>query len=411
MKQNAYVIGVGMTPFGNHMGKGLNQLAAKAINEALADAGLEKQQLQAAYMGTAAAPIITGQVCIPGQAVLRSMDIGGIPVVNVENACATSATAFQQACTMVTAGLYDAVLAIGCDKLYHEDKMRTFAVFEGGLDVENLASFHTYVSANMKKYGVDTDLNDAGTKRSVFMDLYATMARDHMAKFGSTPRHFAKVSAKNSIHGSLNPLAQFRNVLSEDEVLAARMVADPLTLPMCAPIGDGAAAAVIVSERKARELGSRNRIRVLASLITSGWDYDTDDEPTVTEVAAKQAYEEAGVGPGDLSCVELHDASAPAELINYEYLGLCPKGEAIRLIEDGETSLGGRIPVNTSGGLNRKGHPIGATGIAQIVELTKQLRGRAGKRQVENARIALAENGGGFIGSDVAAMAMTILSN
>ncbi len=410
MRQNAYIIGVGMTSFGNHMDVGFNQLAVAAISEALADAGLDKKQLQAVYMGTAAAPVITGQVCIPGQVVLRTMGVGGIPVINVENACATSSTAFQQACTMVTAGLYDVVLAVGCDKLYHEDKSRTFSIFDGAIDVENKASFQAYVTANMKKYGIEVDLSESGVTRSVFMDFYATLARGHMADCGSTPRHFAKVTAKNSFHASLNPLAQFKEVITEDEVLAARVVAAPLTLPMCAPISDGASAIVIVSERKARELGSRNPVRVLASLITSGWDYEDDNEPEVTQVAAKQAYEAAGVGPEDLNCIELHDASAPSELINYELLGLCPKGEAIRLIEDGDTRLGGRIPVNTSGGLNRKGHPVGATGVAQIIELTEQLRGRTGKRQVENARIALAENAGGVLGGDAAAMAMTILS-
>jgi len=408
MKQNAYIIGVGMTPFGNHLDKGFNQLAVAAITEALKDSGLDKKQLQAAYMGASAAPIITGQVCITGQVALRSMGIGGIPVVNVENACATSATAFQQASTMVTAGLYDVVLAVGCDKLYHEDKSRTLSVFEGGVDVENLPAFHAFVNENMAKHAIDVELD--ASKRSVFMDLYACMARDHMKNYGSTARHFAQISAKNSVHGSLNPLAQYRNILTADEVLADRMIADPLTLTMCAPIGDGAAAAIIVSERKLRELGAVNPVRILSSVLMGGWDY-VGDEPKVTETAAKQAYEEAGIGPENLSCVELHDASSPAELIHYENLGLCPRGEAVRLVEDKETSLGGKIPVNTSGGLNRKGHPIGPTGISQIVELTEQIRGRAGKRQVEGACTGLAENGGGHIGTDVATVVVSILSN
>ena len=194
-----------------------------------------------------------------------------------------------------------------------------------------------------------------------------------------------------------------------EEVLNAPQIADPLTLPMCSPIGDGAAAVVLVSPKKARELGQARCVQVSSALIASGWDYQEGDE-TVAEFASRQAYETAGVGPQDLDCIELHDAAVPAELMYYEYLGLCGKGEGPGLLMAGETALGGRIPVNTSGGLVRKGHPIGATGVAQIVELTEQLRGEAGGRQVEGARIGLAENGGGYIGSDAAAMTMTILS-
>ena len=198
--------------------------------------------------------------------------------------------------------------------------------------------------------------------------------------------------------------------MTVEEILAAPMVADPLTLPMCSPIGDGAAAAVVVSPRKARELGLSNLVKVEASLVASGFDYDSEDLDPLATWASKQIYEQAGIDPADLSCVELHDASSPAELQYYEYLGLCDKGEGVRLLCDGETEIGGRIPVNTSGGLNRKGHPIGATGLSQIHELTLQLRGQAGARQVERARLAFAENGGGFIGADGAAMAMTLLS-
>lgn len=166
---------------------------------------------------------------------------------------------------------------------------------------------------------------------------------------------------------------------------------------------------VLVSPKKARELGLSRAVKVSSALIASGWDYQEGDQ-SVAQYAAGQAYEAAGVGPQDLSCIELHDAAAPAELMYYEYLGLCGKGEGIDLLAAGETALGGRIPVNTSGGLVRKGHPIGATGVAQLVELVEQLRGEAGERQVEGARIGLAENGGGYIGTDAAAMTMTILT-
>jgi len=198
-------------------------------------------------------------------------------------------------------------------------------------------------------------------------------------------------------------------VMTIDEVLEAPMIAEPLTRPMCSPIGDGAAAVVVVSERKARALGLKTPVRVAASVLHSGWDHGAD-EPGTVDVCSKEAYEQAGVGPQDISVIECHDASAPAELMAYESLGLCAKGEGGKLIDSGATKLGGRIPVNTSGGLLRKGHPVGATGIAQIVELTEQLQGRSGARQVEGAKVGLAHNGGGAIGSDAAAMCVTILT-
>jgi len=409
VQQNAFVAGVGMTTFGKHLDRGLKSLAGEAINEALADAGLEAADIQAAYMGNAAAAVITGQVCVPGQMILRAMGIGGIPVVNVENACATAATAFQQAATMITAGQYDVVLACGSEKLYHEDKLRTFSVFTGAVDVEAMDEVVAGIGDRLRATGVEFDTEGSGTSRSLFMDIYAAWALNHMQRYGTTREQFAAVSAKNSYHGSLNPKAQFHNRISVEDVLNAREVSWPLTLPMCSPIGDGAAAAILVSERKARELGMKRMVRVVASQLRSGWDY-TDGEETVAEGCARQLYESAGIGPSELSCVELHDASAPSELMYYEYLGLCPKGEGGAFVEAGHSTLGGRVPVNTSGGLMRKGHPIGATGISQIYELTQQLRGEAGDRQVAGARVALAENGGGFIGNDAAALALTLLS-
>lgn len=409
MKQNAYVIGVGMTRFGKHFDRTLKSLGAEAVKDALDDAGLTGDDIQAAWMGNAAAPIITGQACIAGQVVLRELGIGKIPVVNVENACATASTAFQQACSMVTLGAQDIVLAAGFEKLYCEDKSKIAAVFEGAIDVDARDELVAYMQRTATEAGMEIDTAEVGNKRSLFMDIYAAMTRNHMRKYGSTKEHFAMVSAKNSYHGSLNPRAQYREVLTVEEVLAAPMIAEPLTLPMCSPIGDGAAAAIIVSEKKVRELGITDAVRVLSSSVMSGWDY-AEGDANVTEVIAAATYEEAGLGPEDVSCVELHDASSPAELMYYEYLGLCDKGDGVRLIEDGETTLGGRIPVNTSGGLVRKGHPIGATGLAQIFELTEQLRGRAGERQVEGAKVGLAENGGGFIGEDAAAITMTMLS-
>jgi acetyl-CoA acetyltransferase len=395
-----------MTPFGKFLERGLKSLGKEAIEAAIADAGIDRKLIQAAYMGSAAAGIMTGQVMIAGQAILRGIGLGKIPVVNVENACATSSTAFQQAATMITLGAYDVVLVAGYEKLHHLDKERTFSVFRGAVDVEDTpARFPGLDDTNAKT----TASGDAATQRSLFMDLYAAMARSYMQASGATPQHFAMVAAKNSLHGSFNEKAQYRDVLTVQQVLSARPVVDPLTLPMCSPLGDGAAALVLVSARKARELGLKDRVRVLSSTLASGWDYSNAATENVIEHAAHAAYEDAAVGPTDLNVVELHDAAAPAELIGYEHLGLAQRGHGVALLESGATRLGGRLPVNPSGGLLRKGHPIGATGCAQLVELAEQLRGRCGRRQVDGARTALAENGGGWLGTDAAAIVISIL--
>ena len=409
MQQQAYIAGVGMTPFGKHQDVALKALAADAIRLALQDAGLEKEALRAAYMANAAGGLIVGQGMIAGQVALRHMGIGGIPVVNVENACASASTAFNQASTMITAGLYDVVLVCGFEKLFHEDKRRTFAAFSGAVDVENPTGLAEMLAETSSSLGIEPPSRTDGDKRSAFMDIYAVAALHHMKTYGTTQAQFAAVSAKNSFHGSLNPNAQYRDVLSVQEVLAAREIVYPLTLPMCSPIGDGAAAVILVSRRKAIELGLSNAVRVVSSVLASGRDQSMA-EPNLAERCSFAAYEAAGIGPEDLSCVELHDASAPSELMLYEHLGLCDKGRGGLLVESGDTRLGGRIPVNTSGGLLRKGHPVGATGAAQIVELTRQLQGRAGKRQVEGAAIGLAHNAGGSLGTDTAATVVSVLA-
>lgn len=402
MKQNAYIAGVGMTPFGKFADRGLKSLAGQAIRTALADAGLDASEVQAAYTGTAAAGVMTGQVMVPGQMVLRAAGIGRIPVVNVENACATSATAFEQACSMVTLGRHDVVLALGYEKLHAADKRLSFSVFRGAVDVED-------IDAVLASLGGAGGEQGAGASRSLFMDVYANLARAYSRRTGATTRHFAMVSAKNAAYGSLNPRAQFRQTLTVDEVLSAPLVVDPLTLPMCCPMGDGAAAVLVVSERRARELGMGRCVRVRAVELASGWDRPEDESPDLVTWAAQQAYEAAGVGPADVDVVELHDATAPAELICCEQLGLCENGGGPAMIESGATGPGGRVAVNPSGGLLRKGHPVGATGCAQIVELTEQLRGESGARQQPGARIALAENGGGWIGTGPAAIVISVL--
>ena len=408
MKMNAYVVGVGMTLFGKHLDRGLKSLSAEAVSAAIADAGISPAQIQAAYMSNAAAGVMTGQEMIRGQVCLRPLGIGGIPVINVENACASASTAFNQAAAMVSAGLYDIVLAAAVEKLYDENKAKSFAAFGGGIDVEAMRA----QIAEAKKAEASAPkaaAADAGSKGTIFMDFYAASARIHMKLYGTKAEDFAAISVKNSFHGSMNKRAQFREALSLADVLSAPLIADPLTRPMCSPIGDGAAAVVIMSERKARELGLLDRaVRVLSSVLRSGFDHDRDASGAA-ELCVDDVYAEAGLGPNDLNVIELHDASAPAELMAYESLRLCAKGESATLIQSGATRLGGRVPVNTSGGLLRKGHPVGATGIAQIVELTEQLQGRSGARQVAGARIGLAHNNGGSLGGDVAAACVTIL--
>lgn len=407
--ERAVIAGVGMTRFGKHLETGLKALGREAVVAAIEDAGIEKEAIEAAWVGNAMAGLVTGQECIRGQVVLRSAGIGSIPVINVENACASASTALQQAAVMVSAGLYDVVLAAGVEKLYHQDKKRSFAAIGSAVDTEEIARIMEELRKNAEASGASSAASGAGEKRSMFMDFYAQTARRHMKKYGTTARQFAEVAAKNSYHGSLNPKAQFQKAMTADEVLAEPMIAEPLTRAMCSPIGDGAAAAIVMSPRKARQLGISKPVYLATSVLHSGWDHGVDDEGTVDR-CIHEAYEKAGVGPKDLDVIELHDASAPAELIYYEEFGLCPEGEGGRLVEEGATRLGGRIPVNPSGGLLRKGHPVGATGLAQVTELTEQLRGQSGARQVAGARVALAQNGGGQIGNDAAAMCVTILT-
>ncbi len=406
-RRRVYVLGVGMTRFGKHVDRTMKSLAGEAVTGALEDAGVARDGVQAAFVGNAVQGLISGQECVRGQVVLRECGIGGIPMVNVENACASASTALHLSWQAVAGGFHDCVLALGMEKLYHPDKARSFAALAGAVDVELLAQLKEALGS--MKGGEKT-----GEKRSLFMDVYAAAARSHMARYGTTVEHFAAIAAKNSVHGSLNPRAQYQEPHTVEEVLASPVIAAPLTRLMCSPIGDGAAAALVVSEdfldhiRRAGG-GTPAPVRIAASVLGTGRDRGTDDPDPVVEVA-RRAYEQAGLGPSDVSLAEVHDATAPAELMIYEELGFCPEGEGARLVEAGDTRLGGRRPVNTSGGLIAKGHPVGATGLAQIVEVVDQLRGRAGRRQVVGARVGLTENAGGAVRGDPAAVAIHILT-
>lgn len=348
---------------------------------------------------------------IRGQVALRAMGVGGIPVVNVENACASGSSAFTLAVNHLRAGAADIALAIGTEKMYSSDRDRMFSVFDSAWDVHEAGP----IRDRLLQLGAGVAVPEGSVSPkpySVFMDVYAAFSRAHMKRFGTTQRQLAAVASKNHTHSVHNPLSQYRNSYTIDEVLAAPPITYPLTLPMCSPISDGAAAAIVCTAAglKRWNIDPSRAIRVLASIVHTGTDReDADYRQHCTARAARRAYELAGVGPGDISVAEVHDATAMGEIIQIENLGFCEFGEGGPVSERGDTSIGGRIPVNPSGGLESKGHPVGATGIAQIHELVTQLRAEAGPRQVAGARLALAENGGGLQGIEEAVACVTIL--
>ncbi|MCI0783110.1 MAG: thiolase family protein [Chloroflexi bacterium] len=406
------IIGAGMTDFGKFLDRGMKDLAREAVQGALDSAGIDKSKLETAVVGNATAGLITGQEMIRGQVALRDMGIGGIPIINTENACASSSTAFHVAWTYVASGMYDVALAVGMEKLYHEDKTRSFKAIGSAVDIEWLQQMQEAAAAAKEAKAKDQDnpsvAEGAGEKRSMFMDFYAAFARSHMERYGTTKEQFARIAVKNHYHGSLNPHAQYREVYTLEDILTAPPVAEPLTRLMCSPIGDGAAATVLVSPEIARQMTTKP-VWVKASVLNSGFDRKPGEDD-VTTVTAKKAYEQAGVGPEDLNVLEVHDASAPAELVLYEELGLCAEGEGGALIDSKATYFDGPKAVNPSGGLISKGHPIGATGMAQIYEIFSQLRGEAGDRQVKNAKLGLTENGGGMVKGDPAAVSVHIFA-
>jgi len=400
------IAGAGMTRFAKYNDRGLKELTREAVDAALAAAGMDKRVPQVAIVGNAAAGLTTGQECIRAQVVLREMGIDRIPMVNAENACASSSTAFQLAWLYVASGMYDVALAVGVEKMYTEDKARALAAFSAGVDVEQLRGIMQQLKPpSEQKAGEESG---AGKSRSLFMDIYAAGARAHMAKYGTTKEQYARIAVKNHNNGSLNPHAQYRERYTLEEILASPAVAEPLTRLMCAPVGDGASAAVLVAGDKVARY-TTSPVWVRASALVSGSD-NRAEEGGITARAARQAFEMAGMTAKDIDVMEVHDASAPAELSIYEEIGLCDEGEGGRLVDEGATEIGGRIPVNTSGGLLAKGHPVGATGIAQLYEIWLQLRGEAGGRQVARARAGMTENGGGMVRGEAAATTVHILA-
>lgn len=408
------VVGAAMTRFGKFPDANIRTLAEEAVSGALGDAGVTAADVEMVFFSNAAAGVLTDQEMIRGQAALRHTGLLGLPIVNVENACASASTAFHLAVNAVASGSVEVALAIGSEKLTHEDKTRSFAAIGNAVDLFELEKLKKWMRERPRPVAVgggesaDPVGEDAGSTRSFFMDIYAARTRAYMERTGATREDFAQVAVKSHEHAALNPKAQYRTPVTVEEVLESRVVTDPLTLLMCSPIGDGAAAVVVCSSERAKQLTGVQPVSVRSCVLTSGTDMLNGEAPAATR-ASQQAYEQAGIGPDEVDVIELHDAAAPAELMIYEAIGLCGPGEGPALLRSGETHLGGRHVVNPSGGLLSKGHPIGATGCAQIVELVDQLRGRCGPRQVEGARIALAENGGGSLGSDSAAMVVTVL--
>ena len=361
---DVYVVGIDMIKFGRFPDRKVPEIGAEAALLALDDCGLTIQQMEALYCGN-----LYQASAMVGQRILQLIGQTGIPVVNTANACATGATAFREAWMAIKAGVYDVVLAVGVEQMGK-------GLLGGGGSGKGIPKEGLLGSATMPA-------------------VFAEAGMEHARKYGTTFEQFAKVSVKNHHHSTMNPKAMYQTETPLEQVMGAEMIAYPNTKLMCSVNVDGAAAAVLASEKKVKELGLMKRaVRVRASVLTSDpWqerDLVMPDVNTCTRMAAKKAYEMAGVAPEDLDLVELHDCFATAEILHYENLFLCGEGEAGRMIDSGATALGGKIPVNASGGLLSKGHPLGATGIANVYEVSTHLRGEAGDRQIEGAKVGLA---------------------
>jgi acetyl-CoA acyltransferase len=388
------IVGVGAHATGQFTEKPLKDIAYPAVWSALNDAGVKPADLEVAYVGNSLGGLLTGQEGVRGQVLLQHSGVSGIPIINVENACASAATALRGAWLEVASGAADVALALGAEKMFVGDTARTVGALSAVSEI---------------------DLSQMGMQFTTSYAIHPKInLKARMKEYGWTIEDFAKPAVKNSANGALNPLAQHRRALTIEQVVQSRVVVDPLTLYMCSSISDGAAAAVVCSRDAAKKFTSKPPIRIAACTLRSGiYRLPNDDRVDTAATTAQVAYEEAGIGPEDLEAIELHDAMAPAELMLYERLGLCSPGEGPRLIDDGVTTLKGRVPVNPSGGLCSRGHPVGATGLLQIAELVWQMRGEAGERQIEKRpKVTMAQNQGGLLlGQDSAVYCCTILKS
>ena len=383
------IIGVGMHKFGKFLDRSLKELSRVAVWSAIHDAGIDAKQIEAVYFSNVLGGLITGQEAIRGQVFLRDSGFEGLPIVNVEGACASGSIALQQAILGIAAGLYDVVLAVGAEKLYLDDTARSIEAMATNTDVELMARCGFQFTAS-----------------------YSMSLRKYMQKYGWTQEQFARVAAKNKYNGSMNPYAQYQNPMSVEEILNSRIISWPLTLYMCSTMADGAAAAIVCAKERVQKIGARLPVKVAACCLRSGEVTGEDDGQ---KRVAFDAYEAAGLGPKDIEVAEVHDAMAPGEMIRIEKLDFCQPEEVANLADKGHFALRGRLPVNPSGGLSARGHPIGATGLAQIVELVWQMRGEAGARQVKGLsslypRVGLAQNSGGNVEGSPAALTVTILT-
>lgn len=404
-----FIVGVGTTLLGRFPALSVKDLTAASVHAAIADSGGKLEDIQAAWFCNTRQGVMEGQHGIRGQVALRPLGLGHIPIFNTDNACASSTAGLNLARAYLKAGVCDVALVVGTEKMFFEDKKaETFAAFKGSMDLE-LGEKHLQRIIDLTA-DIPVPEGTAAGERSIFMDSYSALARYHMQKYGTTQRQLAAVASKSHWNSQFNPNAQYRKLFSVDQILADKIISYPLTRPMCAPISDGSGAVILCSEAGLKKFDRNRAIRILASQITTGVDHEKRTiEDAAGRVAATRAYEEAGLGPDALDVVELHDATAFGELKQIENMQLCPIGDSGPFSESGNTALGGKIPINTSGGLLSKGHPIGATGAIQIHEIVTQLRGEAGQRQVEGARIGATENGGGAYDGEEAIAAVTIL--
>jgi acetyl-CoA acetyltransferase len=398
MALDVTVLGTGLTTFGMHRLASLEELALEAARRALDDAGLTAANLDLIVFANAAEGVMTGQEMIRGQSVLRGHGFGAVPVLNVENACASSSSATSIACAYLTAGLADRALVIGAEKISNADRRRSMTMFSTAVDLSEWPELRRSVEHHL--LGAPADPADAPSQ-SALMDMYAAGARRMFGETEWTEIHAAEVAVKNRAHAAHNERAQFRQPIGVDDVLSSRMISDPLRLLMCSPLSDGAGAMILAAGRR---YPARVRIRAIQQR-TGG----SGAGSSVVRLASEAAYEQAAIGPADADVVEVHDATATAELSSYHALGLCAVGDGDNYISAGAARLGGRQPVNAGGGLLSRGHPIGATGVAQLIELADQLRGRGGGRQVDGARLGLAQNSGGHLNGEEAVAVVSVM--
>lgn len=391
MSSQVVILGVGMTRIGKYLDKSLKDLTREAVEAVIEDAGIEREQIQSAYVGNVQGPAVDPQIVIKGQVWLRAAGIGDISVINTNNVCATGGTAISMAWQDVASGNHDCVLALGVEKMHSDDRQTCFKWLNSAKDMDEALT------------------KEGKAKHGDALGIFAGMARDYIAHHGLTKEMIAKVCAKNHFNASLNPYAQYQKVFSIEEILASPVIVEPIHRSMCATIADGAAAVIVCSEAFARKY-TTHPIYIAASAVRTAHVDPRPEMPTLQERCARDAYQRAGMGPQDIDAWEVGDPTSFNEIMSYEQLGICKRDEIPALISWDATSLNGRFPINPAGGHEGRGHPAAATGVAQIVELVWQLRGQAGNRQIpKTVNTGLAHIYGGDLGPEPAAICTTII--